>query len=47
MRQPYASRHACSRTDAGRFIDLSLRRCAGERIILRNMKPTLIALLAL
>ena len=31
----------------GRFIDISLRRCAGERSILRNMKPIFIVLLAL
>ena len=35
------------KSPVGRFIDISLRRCAGERSILRNMKPTLIALLAL
>ena len=28
-------------------MDISLRRCAGERNILPNMKPTVIALLAL
>ena len=32
---------------AGRVMDISLRRCAGERNILRNMKPTFKALLAL